>query len=152
MSAMTEEGSIDSSRSPESIVRIAARVVGVLIILAGGYYAILVLESGIRICRDPSEVATAVTAWNKLLKLEEATVAAGATKIAVGPSAASGMVYAWYFLTGSIALALIGAGGKLVLGSSAQREELLAALKELVQRLRPEDRPPTPRGGHDRER
>jgi hypothetical protein len=42
-------------------------------------------------------------------------------------------------LTGSIALSLIGAGAKLVSGAMPEKEQFLAALKELLQRFRNEE-------------
>jgi hypothetical protein len=135
----SEDDSTEKAPTIESMMKVAIQVLGVLLVLAGAYYVILILGTGIRICRDPSELSTTVATWSKLLKLEDATVQPGTSKIAVGPAAATALIYFWYFLTGTIALSLIGAGGKLISGAMPEREQFLAALKEFLQRFRQEE-------------
>jgi len=139
MPIMSEDDSTETMPLIGSMLRLAIRALGILLVLAGAYYVILVLTAGIRISRDPTELATTVGAWSKLLKLEDATVQHGTSKIAIGPPAATAAVYLWYFLTGSIALSLIGAGAKLISAAMPQKERFFAALKEFVQRFRSEE-------------
>ena len=139
MPIMSEDDATEKTPSMESMLKLATQVLGLLLVLAGAYYVILILATGIRISRDPSELASSMDAWSKLLKLEGTTVQSGTSKIAIGPPAASAMVYLWYFLTGSIALSLIGAGAKLISGAMPEKEQFLAALKQFLQRFRNEE-------------
>jgi hypothetical protein len=139
MHTMSEDDSTEKTPSLESMLKLAIQVLGILLVLAGAYYVILILTTGIRISRDPSELATTMDAWSNLLKLQDVTVQSGTSKIAVGPPAATAMIYLWYFLTGAIALSLIGAGGKLVSSAMPEKEQFLAALKQLFQKFRNEE-------------
>jgi hypothetical protein len=126
-------------------LRIASQAIGLVLILAGAYYALWVLAAGISIARDPGELAPALTAMTKTLNLEEAAVPAGESKIPIGRAVSSVVVLLWYLLSTLVALKLVGAGGRLALGVIAERREFLAAMKEFLVTLRAEGTEGQPR-------
>jgi hypothetical protein len=119
-------------------LRIASQVIGLVLILAGAYYALWVLATGVSVVRDPGELTSALTALAKAVNLEEAAVPTGDGKVPIGRVVSGVLLLLWYLLSAWVALMLVRGGGQLVLGVVAERREFLAAMKEFLVTLRAE--------------
>jgi hypothetical protein len=138
----TTDPAVGGSAGPSQTVgwglRIASQVIGLILILAGAYYALWLVVTAVSYARNPAEMATAVESMAAVLNLQEAAVPVGETKIHIGRTVGGVLLAMWYLLTGAIALGLVSGGGKLVLGVIGERREFLAAMKEFLVTFRTE--------------
>jgi hypothetical protein len=136
------DGVEDDSTAPTQTLgralRIASQVIGMILIVAGSYYALWVASAALSVAREPGDLTPALTALAKALNLEEAVVPSGESKVPIGRVVAGVLLLLWYLLSATVAIKLIGAGGRLVLGVIAERREFLAAMKEFLVTLRAE--------------
>jgi F0F1-type ATP synthase membrane subunit c/vacuolar-type H+-ATPase subunit K len=120
-----------SAISAGNVMRIAGQVAGLVLIIAGGCYALLVVVAVLNIARDPSHMTTLLGTMAKAVGLEETTIVTGQNKIPIGRTVGCVLLIAWYQITAWIALKLVATGGQLVSNASAERREFLAAIKQM---------------------
>ncbi len=92
------------------------QLIGILLIVAGAYYALSVVSAGIHIIRQPGDLANALEPFAKTMNLEKAIVTVGKNDIPIGRAAAGIFLLMWYLMTTIIALKVVTAGGQLIMG------------------------------------
>jgi hypothetical protein len=117
-------------------LRIASQVTGLILVLAGAYYAVSILAAAIGFARNPGALEPALTAMAQTLNLTEATVSVGEDRVSLGRTVSAGFVLMWYLLSGWLAYLVMSAGGRLVLGVIGERREFLAAMREFLVSMR----------------
>jgi hypothetical protein len=88
--------------------------VGLGLVLAGTYYALDVFHAIGSIVRDFKNLEAPAATMAEIIDAKRMTVKLHGEEFAVGRSAAAGGVFMWYGLWAWIALAIIGAGGRLL--------------------------------------
>jgi hypothetical protein len=100
------------------------------------------LATRVSIVRHADAWDSSLTAMTKTLKVEGAEVpVAGGGKIPISRAVAGGVLILWNTVIAGVALLLIGAGGRLVPGTTSESREFLSTMKDFFATAR--------RAGHD---
>jgi hypothetical protein len=121
-----------------TVFRLTSQAAGLLLIILGAYYALHIVADGIQAARNPADLEPAVEGMVRTLELEKANVPVQDEKVPLGRPVAFVALLLWYGLCALVALKLVGAGGRLVLGIVSERREFLAAMKEFLVTMRTE--------------
>ena len=113
-------------------VRLGGQVFGLILIVVGAYYAVLILGACLSVLRDPGQTSSSVAAMTKTIGLDNAEVSSGKNQIPIGKASAAVLLLLWYQVAAWISLKLITIGGRMVLGVVSERREFLAAMKEFM--------------------
>src|SRR5262249_53900644 len=127
------------TQSIANYLRVVGQLGGIALVAIGAYYAVWVLAAAIATAKSPAGWEGSVEAMAKTLKIDGAELAgAGGTKIPIGRAIAGIVFMGWNIMVVWIAMMLIGAGSRLINGTFASSPEGLAAMRELVARVRGE--------------
>ena len=113
-------------------VRVGGQILGVILVLIGAYFAVLILIACVGVLRDPARTGMSVATMSKTIGLEGVQITSGKDQVPIGRAAAGLLLLAWYMVASSISLKLISIGGRMVTGLVAERKEFLAAMKEFL--------------------
>lgn len=123
---------VDAGISLSARLRLAAQVVGIVLILVGAWYVVVILMDVLATARDPAALQPTASAMAQTLNLQDAHALVGEAQVPLGRSVATVVLLVWYVVSGWLAFKLIGAGGQLVLGAMAERRDFLATMRELL--------------------
>jgi hypothetical protein len=110
-------------------IRVGGQLLGLVLILIGAYYAVLILGACIGVLRDPGQTSASVASMTKTIGLEGAEVPSGKNQIPIGKACAGVLLLLWYQVAAWISLKLMTIGGRMV---TSDRREFLSAMREFM--------------------
>lgn len=101
--------------SAAALLRGVTRVVGIVLVIIGAYYAINLASDALAYLRDPAAMAPRMEGMMKALNIDKTEIKLGEVEISFGRSLGGGMLGFWYFICGWVAFKLISVGAHLTL-------------------------------------
>ncbi len=116
-------------------LRVVGQLVGLALLLGGAYHAWSIAQFCLSCAQNPENLEEPVKQMSKVLALENGEVLVEGAHLRFGRILAGLSLIAWYGISAWIAVLLMGAGGKLVLGPISERREFLSAMREFLKAL-----------------
>ncbi len=129
---------VDFSKSAGGGMRMASQVFGLILVVIGGYFGLQLASDLLGFVRNPADWEGSVGAMSKTLNLGELGFQIEGRRVSADRTIALGMLLLGYFICTWVAMRLVVAGGRLVAGAVAERQEFYAAMKEFQITMRRE--------------
>lgn len=119
-----------------STMRVLGLVIGLILILIGVYFGILILGDVLGLLRDPVTIESPLKTLAAALDLDGVTLELQGKPVKLGRMAAVLILFVGYWICSIIAMKTALAGGRLIAGFNTDRREFYAAARALGDAVR----------------